>query len=109
MIDWDKNLLQPLQTVFGEAVLYIPLAAQPFTITGVFDEAYREIIELDGLPVSAEKPVLGVRLAEFPDQYQPEQNDHVVIKHTNQRYVVKEVRPDGHGSAKLILMNAGQG
>jgi hypothetical protein len=99
--------------VFGEACQCRNAWGQQFHIVGVFDEAYLELTPMGrgpglaseatdyGLPgaVSTEMPVLGVQLSQFPRP--PVQGDAVQIR--GAWYRVKEVRADGHGSAKLLL------
>ena len=48
-------------------------------------------------------PVLGVRLAQFPPGPGPVSGDTVYIASEDVLYVVNEVKPDGHGWAKLEL------
>ncbi len=100
-IDWDALVLRPAMDIFGEPVLYTPTAGEPITITGVFDEAYTVVEEMDSRPVSSTYPVLGVRLAVFP--VPPQAGDRLTIVAKNDLYTVREVRPDGHGAAKLLL------
>ena len=102
MIDWDAQVLAPNEAVFGEPVTYIPAIGADFAILGVFDEAWREVELLDTeLGNTSVTPVLGVRLNQFPNP--PQQNDQVRIARVNSTYRVREVRPDGHGGAKLLL------
>lgn len=101
MIDWDAHVLAPLEGVFGEAVTYTPAVGLPFQISGVFDEAYREVELAGGLGMTSEMPVLGVRLSQF--SVAPKQGDQLTIQRTAATYAVKEVRQDGHGAAKLML------
>jgi len=101
-VNWDAMVLGPLMGVFGEPATYLPAAGGSYLITGVFDEAYRELELIDGASaITTELPVLGVRLAAFP--VPPVQNDRVSVASVNTTYVVREVRPDGHGYAKLML------
>lgn len=104
-IDWDSLVLAPAHAIFGEAsgaIVYTPQGHSAFTLTGgVFDAAYREIDQLGGVPVSSTMPVLGVRLAVFPTGIAPAQSDTLTIGGVS--FVVREVRPDGHGEAKLML------
>lgn len=99
MVDWDTLVLGPLQVVFGEPVTFTPAVGSPAAVTGVFDEAYREIDLAGGVAVTSEHPVLGIRLSAFPST--PKQGDHLTIR--NAVYAVREVQLDGHGSAKLLL------
>lgn len=104
MIDWDSLVLSPCEKIFGESepVLYEPASYESFSTTGIFDKAYREQSSVgDVIGMTIEVPVLGIRLANFTNP--PKQGDQLTITRTNITYVVKEVRPDGHGSAKLML------
>jgi hypothetical protein len=101
MIDWDKAVVGPLTGVFGEPVRYLPATTAPFSITGIYDEAYVEVDPASGMGVTSAKPVLGVQLSQFP--VPPEQGDRLVIIRTGEPFYVKEVRPDSHGAAKLML------
>lgn len=102
MIDWDTNVLAPLEGVFGQAATYLPQDGPAFAISGIFDEAYRELDLATGMRVSTVTPVLGVRLAQFTGPA-PRQGDMLIIQASGLTYVVKEVRPDSHGAAKLML------
>ena len=104
MIDWDKAVLGPVHGVFGEPVIFMPSMGSPFPIDGVFDRAYLSVSPLgDGTMMTAAMPVLGVRLALFPPGAPPIQHDKLQILSTGATYRVKEVQPDGHGEAKLLL------
>lgn len=113
-IDWDSVVIGPTIGVFGEPALYI-IGNDSFTITGVFDEAYIELTPLGrggmmdtegfslGSPgsITTETPVLGVQLSQFLPWQQPQQGHMIQIR--SAMYNVKEVRPDSHGGAKLLL------
>lgn len=109
VIDWDAMVVKPTISVFGEPVSYTPAGASgPITalgggpITGVFDEAYKDQDVIDGLvEANTTYPVIGVRLAQFASM--PAQNDVVVRQSNGNSYIVRDVRPDGHGWAKLKL------
>lgn len=106
MIDWDAELLSPVMAVFGEdqPCRYMPRGGAAFDLAdAVFDAEYQEV-SIDG-DVSAStqtKPILGVRMSLFPAP--PKQNDRVLIRSVGKVWIVKDVRPDGHGHAKLMLM-----
>lgn len=101
-VDWDNLVHGPVTEAFGEAALYAPFSGgPPFTITGIFDEAYAEVQELGGQPVSSASPVLGVQLSQF--LVPPAIKDQVTIQATGTVFVVSVVEPDGHGWAKLYL------
>ncbi len=101
MIDWDALVLGPAVGIFGEPVTYTYAAGAPISITGVYDEQYVGVDVADGQQVTSSMPVLGVRLSQFP--LMPQQGDTLFIQRTAETFVVKEVRPDGHGAAKLML------
>lgn len=105
MIDWDGAVLGPLNAVFGEPVTYTPRVGAPFPITGVFDEAYMPVTLVADPPVMSARPVLGVRLSEFPAGFDPEaaQGDHLTITRTGDTFVVKAGKNDSHGHARLEL------
>ena len=105
-IDWDAMVVGPCISEFGvdpDCVTYISARGGVLKdITGVFDEAYRDPTVLETEPgATSVAPVLGVQPSQFPPLYPPAQNDRVVIK--GRTFVVKDVRPDGHGDAKLML------
>ncbi|MCP1290930.1 hypothetical protein NK214_12090 [Chromobacterium sp. S0633] len=101
-IDWEKMVIGPAMKVFGEPVAYVPAIGQPFTIYGVFDEAYHSVDGLgDTVHTSTTMPVLGVRAADFPQP--PQQIDQLTIQRTGITYAVADVHPDGHGHIKLLL------
>ena len=104
MINWDSLVLGPTLAQFGEAVTYTYATGAPISITGVFDEQYLGVEPADGQTVTSAMPVLGVQLSQFPAR--PQQGDGVFIVRTAQRFIVREVRPDGHGAAKLMLNDA---
>lgn len=109
MIDWDGLVLAPLEQIFGEGgdvdggtVMYYPAAGSPYSIDGIFDTAWRDTELIDPLVGATNaQPVLGVRLILF--RAPPQQNDQVYIPRAGKMYLVTEVRPDSHGSAKLLL------
>jgi hypothetical protein len=101
-VDWDAHVLAPCEGVFGELATYSPASGAPFAIVGVFDREYHEVALLDPTaPADSALPVLGVRLAIFATY--PAKNDKVFIPSVGLSFIVKDVRPDGHGWAKLML------
>jgi hypothetical protein len=115
-VDWDRLVIGPTVHIFGDRVLFNS-GEHFFEIVGVFDEAYLELTPLGrggddtesfalGSPgaITSERPVLGIQLSQFPRE--PKQHDTLEIMegaHRGERFQVKEVRPDGHGGAKLLL------
>jgi len=102
-IDWNSVVIGPLHGVFAEPVTYMPYAGGSFAITGVFDDAYlKEVMFEDASSgVTEVSAVLGVQLSQFPSL--PVQNDQLSIPSANSTYVVRQVRPDSRGAAKLLL------
>jgi hypothetical protein len=106
-IDWDNAVIAPVMDVFGEPVTYQPRSGAPFEVSGVFNEAYRELAALgDAIPMSGAQPMLSVRLAEFME-IEPRQGDQLTVQRTGETYWVREVRADGHGGACLLLNGEG--
>lgn len=102
-VSWDKVVLGPLMGVFGEVVTYMPAAGGAYAISAVFDDAYlKEVMFEDASQgVTEVSAVLGVQLSQFSAL--PVQNDKLSVASVNTTYVVREVRPDSHGGAKLML------
>lgn len=106
-IDWDKHVVGPTIEVFGEPITFFPDDnSQGFTRKGVFDEGYLDVTAASGQDITSARPVVGIRLIQFPQK--PEQDWQLVREKTQKRYVVKEVRPDSHGQA-LLLLNLADG
>ncbi|VVD75012.1 hypothetical protein PHO31112_00792 [Pandoraea horticolens] len=106
-INWGTDVLGPLMGVFGEPVQYRPRVGAPLTIYGVFDDAYqKEMLFSDAsVELTTVQAVLGVQLSQF--SMPPAQNDQLTVVRTGGAYVVKDVRVDSHGGAKLILSKMG--
>lgn len=114
-LDWDALVLAPVMAVFGEGdpvddtmlPFYTPRGLPGFPLRdAVFDEQYEQVQVVDGEepPSIARRPLLGVRTSLFPRD--PAQNDRVRLPSTGKSYIVSSVQPDGHGHAKLFLMEA---
>lgn len=102
-IDWNAHVIGPLMGVFGEPAIYTPLGGAAFQLTGVFDDAYlKEMMFEDGSTgTNTVSAVLGVQLSQFPTP--PAQNGSLTVISNGATYLVREVRPDSHGGAKLML------
>jgi len=108
-IDWDGLVLAPVMGVFGEGAatglpIYTPRGLPAFALAdAVFDAEYEQVDVNpdDGTASTSRRPVLGVRVSLFPRP--PAQSDSVRIPSTGKNYVVRDVQPDGHGHAKLML------
>ncbi|WP_298281254.1 hypothetical protein [Acidocella sp.] len=107
-VDWDGLVIGPLAATFGQSVTYTHQAGTVEAITGVFDSEYLSLdpiggsLEQLGSPanITSSRPVLGVQLSQFLAA--PLQGDTLTLA-TGAAYSVMEVRPDGHGWAKLLL------
>lgn len=108
-VDWDQLVLVPCQNVFGEEVQWISsLNPDPVTVTGIFDNGYKAMpLEIvDGFSpthVTTADARLGVQLSQFDTE--PQQGDIFVIR--EQQYSVREVQPDSHGAADILLNKTG--
>lgn len=100
-VDFDALVLAPTVGTFGQDAMYLPASAPAFPLYGVFDEAFKDVANLDPLEANTVMPVIGVRLSQMP--VMPQQNDQVRIASVNRLYYVIDVKPDGHGHAKLML------
>lgn len=101
MIDFDTLVLGPCLSAFGQITLYTA-PGQSFDLPGIFDRYHAEItFDAGGVPVSTQRPMLGVRESDFPFGLLPAQGDTVLIDGTV--YLVTDTQPDGHGHILLPL------
>jgi hypothetical protein len=113
-VDWDAEILAPVMSAFGEGApadqstwpIYMPASgALSFPLASAVFDSQSDTVDSGDLSVSTTRtPVLGVRLALF--QHHPKQDDRVFIPSVKAVFMVDDVRPDGHGWAKLVLMTA---
>jgi hypothetical protein len=114
-IDWDRLVIGPTVAIFGDQVRY-STRGRSFDITGVFDEQYLGMNPIAGGftlgdpgAITTAMPVLGVQLSQFTEKgAEPAQGDVFEMRsglHAGEVYEIKEVQPDGHGHA-LLLLNA---
>jgi len=80
-------------------VKYIPKTGAPYDVTAVFDRAYVSIDPSTGVPISSNKPVIGVQLSAM--QTQPRPGDRVNIG--GELFNVSDLQPDGVAGALLVL------
>lgn len=92
----------PLMAVHGREVTYSPAAGDPETITARFNRA--AAVEFEGTdgPVQVTRPILDVVLADLSAM--PAQGDSLVVTDESETWRVDEVRPNGSGMARLILV-----
>ena len=113
-MDWDDivdaKILGPNMKQFGTAVTYLATSGETFPITGVFDRAFFGVDPATGTTVVTYQPTLGVQLSQFKADgvrllvdVEPLQGDQLVIVRDGTQYVVREVHPDGHGAARLMM------
>jgi len=107
-VDWDSELLSPLQDTFGEPVNYRPTSGAAFDISGIFDRPYTQEVEPldDGDPtINTTHAVLGVRDGEFTaaGRALPVQGDMLFVVSVATIFKVADVQPDSHGGRKLVL------
>ena len=89
--------------IFAEMVTYDPKDSAPFQVEADFHRPH-ELIDLDGaVPVTGTRPFLWVKLSDFPAGVDPKQQDGVT-RSNGETYEVSDVQPDGHGMAKLMLI-----
>jgi hypothetical protein len=106
VVDWDQEVLSELMGELGNAeITYRPASGAPYAVEGIFEAQYQELKIIDDVGVTTVRPALGVQLSQF--RASPVQNDKVSINcadaGVNSTYVVREVRPDGYGFARLML------
>jgi hypothetical protein len=92
---------------FGRPIRYWRAPHDPDTtpaqdVIGIFEAAHQEVVIDAGVPVSAVRPILDVRLADLG--FAPEQGDRIEAKGT--RYQVVDLQPDGAGSVRCYLHRA---
>lgn len=106
MIDWDSVVIGPLMGVFAEPVTYLPLAGGSLSVTGVFDDAYQKEVMFEDATtgVTEVSASIGVQLSQFASP--PVQNDRLTLVRTGTTYIVKQVRVDSRGAARLLLTRA---
>lgn len=89
--------------VFGEAANYRPVIGAPFDLVVVFDEAFLPLTINDATSqISSTNPIAGVRVADFP--LAPREDDRIFVPRAGQLYLVQNVEFDGHGWARLQLL-----
>lgn len=104
----DAKILSPLQRRFGTAITYQPATGVPFPISGIYDKAFFGVDPTTGESVVTNQPTVGVQMSQFSGHANPLQGDQLTILRTGEVWVIREVHPDGHGAARLMLNVPGQ-
>ncbi|MFM0435905.1 hypothetical protein PQQ84_05550 [Paraburkholderia strydomiana] len=104
----DAKILTPLQKTFGTAITYQPAVGASFPISGIYDKAFFGVDPTTGETIVTTQPTVGVQLSQFDGQAEPAQGDQLLIIRTGEQWEVREVHPDGHGAARLMLNVPGQ-
>lgn len=106
MINWDQAVGTPCTAVFGQIVHYTCVNGPTFDVPGNWTEGYEAQDAIgDGVVLDNSDPTLGVQYSAFPPGYQPKQGDQFtttnVVTGISETFVVKDVQPDGQGTAYL--------
>jgi hypothetical protein len=123
MVDtWDSTIdtqvLAACENAFGTTITYASRSGISQIVTGIFDEQFLSLAAMGEGPfpsqemlrigspgsITTKTPVVGVRLSTFT--VPPQQGDTLSLQPqfgALMNYIVREVQPDGHGSAKLVL------
>ncbi|PXX49376.1 head-tail joining protein [Aquitalea magnusonii] len=108
MIDWDKQVLGPVIGVFGEPAEITPQSGSPYSVSGVFDEAYKAVDGFSGVEsITSVCPVFGIQASACPAR--PQQGDAVTIIRLGITYLIRDIHDDGHGHLKLLMNYASGG
>ena len=101
-IDIDALVNGPVANSWAEPVTFRPSNGGSFPVRGVFDRAYQSVdVTGGGETVTSVHPCIQVRLSELPQP--PVQGDLWDVPSVALSFITREVRPDGHGWAHLLL------
>lgn len=102
---WQEQTDRVIKTcrdTFTTEFVYKPAAGGEHEMTGIFDEAFVSVEMLDGVPVQAVGPRIGVRLADIEALgITPDAGDTITVG--SKTYRVDAFQPDGEAGAVLIL------
>jgi len=100
-----RSMSATVLATFGEPVrFHFEEQTRDWPCQGVFTAAHQEVDASTGVSVSSVQPVLEVRQSDLPAM--PTEGDAVTVQ--GLRYLIVEVRPDGHGLLKLMLHKGGR-
>jgi len=94
---------QTLRNWYGVPVTYMPEAGGSYTLTGIFDEAYRSWEVAGGTRVMVTAPALSVCLADL--SVAPKVEDTLTV--SDRDWQVVGIEPDGSGMAVLRIVEVG--
>lgn len=102
-VDWDALVLAPTHAIFGEAILYQSATIGIFALSdAVIDRAYVQVgIDSGGVPVTALRTIVGIRLASCPPGFAPGDGDMIGARGVTWQIV--DEQPDGKGNVVLVL------
>ena len=104
--DLTRAMGTQVLATFGEPVVFhIEGQGEAIPGRGVFAAAHESLDVSSGVAVSTVQPVLEVVSADLPAV--PTEGDAVTVQ--GRRYLIVDVRPDGHGFLKLLLQKGGRG
>lgn len=93
--------IKTCRNTFPATVNYAPPGLPAISITGIFDAQFEVVTLVDGIPMSSQRPVLDVRLADCVG-FTPAIGHSLSISGVT--YEVTDVQLDGRGSAKLFMV-----
>jgi hypothetical protein len=108
MINWDQVVGTPCTTVFGQLLQYTCVNGTQFDLEGNWTEGYEAQDPIgDGVVMDNTDPTVGVQYSAFPAGCQPAQGDRFTttnpVTAAVESFIVKDVQPDGQGTAYLKL------
>lgn len=110
-LDFDALVLAPTHANFGEGnrgnpvPVYTPAGGNTFSIDGVFWLPEIPVLAIGDEPsLMTRRPVLDLRVSQFPAGVTAAQGDNVVVRGVN--YAVADAAFDGDGLVVLTLREA---
>jgi hypothetical protein len=107
MLDWDALVHAPIMSTHGNVRADYSIGGAPaIKVDGILDEGARPIQIVTGPDVNEVVPTLGIRLAQFPPDFNPRNAKGDTFVANGITYNVKDGRPDSHGWAILEATRA---
>ncbi|MEA2756949.1 MAG: hypothetical protein QOJ54_3238 [Aliidongia sp.] len=101
-VDFSALTGKACKSAFGVPATYLPATGGTIRIIGIYDDAYDDVsIDGAGSRIVTTSPVLGMQPGDLPAP--PLRGDRLIVQSTGETFIVKEVRPDSHGWAQLML------